>query len=273
MEDTFLKKLIALILAFVFCLPLLSGCSKPPELAAVKDELISVIEKSYEVNEILFGNGLVTEYELSGVVEEYTDEIKNYENYYSDEQIYFNIYSPVVKTYMKDTDGDGVGDTETAQPTSVAEIKALAEKVYSSSFLNKNYVQIFEGGNIEINGRVESIKPRYRENFDAPDDMEGMLESEKVLRKYKYIDANKMDYIGTRGGRTVYDYSTMKIVKPSNATTIVVEVLGLYQDNTLDTSSENYDEWVSTPTGYSWHTVKLTFVLEGGAWKLDGASY
>lgn len=268
-----MKKFIALILAAVFCMPMLSGCSQPPELESVKDELVALLEASYDLNEILFGSGLVTEYELSGVVEEYTDEIKNYENYYSDEQIYFNIYSPVVKTYMKDTDGDGVGDTETTQPTTVAEMKALAEKVYSSSFLQKSYVQIFEGGSVEVNGRVESIKPRYREDYDLPESEIESSNAQKVLRKYKYIDANKMDYIETRGGRTVYDYSTMKIVKPSNATTIVVEILGLYQDNTLDTSSANYDEWVSTPAGYSWHTVKLTFVLEGGAWKLDGASY
>ena len=93
-----MKKIIALILAAMFCLPMLSGCSQPPELDAVKNEFIAVLESSYEVNEILFGKGLVTEYELSGIVEEYTDEIKNYENYYSDEQIYFNIYSPVVKS-------------------------------------------------------------------------------------------------------------------------------------------------------------------------------
>ena len=272
MEDI-LKKIIALILAAMFCLPMLSGCSQPPELETVKDQLIAVLEESYEVNEILFGKGLVTEYELSGVVEEYTDEIKNYENYYSDEQIYFNIYSPVVKSYMKDTDGDGVGDTETIQPTTVAEIKALAAKVYSKSFLEKSYTQIFVGGSVEVNGRAESIKPRYREDYDISEEEQQFIETTKVLRKYKYLDANKMDYIESRGGRTVYDYSTMKIVKPSNATTVVVEILGLYQDNSLDTSSLNYDEWVSTPEGYSWHTVKLTFVLEDGAWKLDGASY
>ena len=267
-----MKKFIALILAVMFCLPMFSGCSQPPELDAVKDQLIAVLEESYEINEMLFGSGLVTEYELSGVVEEYTDEIKNYETYYSDEQIYFNIYSPVVKTYLKDTDGDGVGDTETTQPTTVAEIKSLASKVYSSSFLEKSYMQIFIGGSVEVNGRAESIKPRYREDYDTGNGLE-LPDSQKVLRKYKYIDANKMDYIESRGGRTVYDYSTMKIVKPSNATTLVVEVLGLYQDNILDTSSSNYDDWVSSPAGYSWHTVKLTFVLEGGAWKLDGASY
>ena len=268
-----MKKFIAVILSLTFCLPLFAGCSKPPELDTVKEELIAVLEQSYEVNEILFGKGLVTEYELSGIVEEYTDEIKNYENYYSDEQVSYNIYSPVVKTYMKDTDGDGVGDTETVQPTTVAEIKALAEKVYSTSFLTKTYAQMFDGSTVNVNGSNESIKARYRDGFKTESGEAADADGEKVLRKYKYIDANNMDYIDARGGRTVYDYSTMKIVKPSNASTLVVELLGLYQDNTLDTSAGSYDDWVSTPEGYSWHSIKITFVLENGKWKLDGASY
>ena len=82
-----------------------------------------------------------------------------------------------------------------------------------------------------------------------------------------------MNYISGRGGRTVYDYDTMKIIKPSDADTVVIQIMGLYQDYTLDTSSSNYNDWDSDPSGYSWHAVKLVFVKENGAWKLDGASY
>ena len=59
------------------CLPMFTGCSQPPELSDIKDELIAILEKSYEVNEIIFGDGLKTEYDLSGVIEEYTNEMKN----------------------------------------------------------------------------------------------------------------------------------------------------------------------------------------------------
>ena len=50
------------------CLPMFTGCSKPPELADIKYELIEILEKSYDVNEMIFGDGLKTEYDLSGVV-------------------------------------------------------------------------------------------------------------------------------------------------------------------------------------------------------------
>jgi len=79
-----------------------------------------------------------------------------------------------------------------------------------------------------------------------------------------------MNYISSRGGRTVYDYDTMKIVRPSDKDTVVVEMLGLYQDYAIEGGSGDLH---SAPNGYSWHTVRLVFIKENGAWKLDGASY
>ena len=79
-----------------------------------------------------------------------------------------------------------------------------------------------------------------------------------------------MNYISSRGGRTVYDYDTMKIVKPSDRDTVVIEIKGLYQNYV---STGDYDTNKTVPNGYSWHTVRLTFVKESGAWKLAGASY
>jgi len=249
------------------CLPMFAGCSLPPELAEIKYELIGILDRSYEVNEIIFGDGLKTEYDLSGVIEEYTDEMKNYETYYSDEQMYYQFYSPVVASYMKDTDGDGVSDTEVKQPQTVAEIKALVNSVYSSAFSSKMNVQLFNNSSVTVNGTTETLKARYRDGFVNEDSESGSEMTDGVLRKYKFIKESKMNYISARGGRTVYDYDTMKIVSPSNANTIVVELKGLYQDYTA--SGPNNTE----PGGYSWHTVKLTFVKENGAWKLDGASY
>ncbi len=266
-----MKRIVVLFLAVIMCMPMFTGCSKPPELANIKSELIAVLEASYDVNEILFGDGLKTEYDLSGITEEYTDEMKNFETYYSEEQMYYQFYSPVVSSYMKDTDGDGVSDTEIKQPTTVDEIRAMAAKVYSESFMNGTFIQIFKGGEIAINGTLQTLKKRYSDGFLA--EGEESDESVMALRKYKYINENNMNYISGRGGRTVYDYDTMKIIKPSDADTVVIQIMGLYQDYTLDTSSSNYNDWDSDPSGYSWHAVKLVFVKENGAWKLDGASY
>ena len=255
------------------CLPMFAGCSRPPELDEVKDELIAILEKSYEINEMIFGDGLKTEYDLSGAYEEYTSEMKNYETYYSDEQMYHQFYSPVVASYMKDTDGDGFGDTEVKQPQTISEIKSLISTVYSSDFSNKMYIQLFETNSVTVNGTMETLKPRYRENFLSDTAENESDVSDDVLRKYKFIKENSMNYISARGGRTVYDYDTMKIVRPSDADTLVVEIKGLYQNYASSITNGNYDDMKSEPNGYSWHTVKLTFVKENGAWKLAGASY
>ena len=262
-----MKKIIVLLLAVCMCLPAFTGCSRPPELDEIKNEIIEILEKSYDVNEMIFGDGLKTEYDLSGVVEEYTDEMKNFETYYSDEQMYYYFYSPVVASYMKDTNGDGIEDTEVKQPQTVAEIKALIESVYSSSFSSKMFIQLFNDYSVTTNGRLETIKPRYREDFMTE---ESEYAQKDVLRKYKYLKENNMNYISSRGGRTVYDYDTMKIVRPSDRDTVVVELMGLYQDYAVKGASGNLH---TAPDGYSWHTVKLVFVKENGAWKLDGASY
>ena len=177
-----MKRIVVLFLAVIMCMPMFTGCSKPPELSVIKAELIAVLEASYDVNEMLFGDGLKTEYDLSGIKEEYTDEMKNYETYYSKEQMYYQFYSPVVSSYMKDTDGDGVSDTEVKQPTSVAEIKALTAKVYSESFMNSTFIQIFEGGEIAINGTLQTLKQRYSDGYVT--EGEESDESAMALRKY-----------------------------------------------------------------------------------------
>ena len=246
------------LLSVVFCAPTLTSCSRPPELTEVKDELVALLEGSYAINDILFGAGLVTEYDESGIVDEYTEEIQNFESYYSDDQIFYYFYSPVVE---KTEDGE-------VQYTSIASIKAAAEKIYSEDFLRKVYIQAFEGETVTVNGKVKTVKPRYREDTE-----DGSEDGEKLLRKYKFIGDNKMDYINSRGGRTVYDYDTMKIVRPSDRDTLVVEIHAYYQDYTLDSSAQDVDDWHSVPSGYSWHTVRIYFVKQNGEWRLDAATY
>ena len=250
--------LILALITLLTCFPFMTSCSRPPELSEVKDELVALLEGSYAINDILFGAGLTTEYDESGLYDEYTDEIKNFESYYSDDQIFYYFYSPVVATTK-----DGA-----KQYTSINEIKEAALKIYSEDYLRGVFVQVFEGETVTVNGSVKSIKPRYRE--DTVDDTEN---SEKVLRKYKFIGDNKMDYINSRGGRTVYDYDTMKIIKPSDKDTLVVEIHAYYQDYTLDSSSDNLDDWTSSPSGYSWHAVRLYFVKQNGEWRLDAGTY
>ena len=255
------KRTVALalaIVALVTCFPFMTSCSRPPELTEVKDELVALLEGSYEINDILFGAGLTTEYDESGLYDEYTEEIQNFENYYSDDQIFYYFYSPVVATTK---------DSKT-QYTSIAEIKEAALKIYSEDYLRKVFVQAFEGETVTVNGKTKTVKPRYREDTE-----DGSEDGEKVLRKYKFIGDNKMDYINSRGGRTIYDYDTMKIVRPSDKDTLVVEIHAYYQDYTLDSSGADIDDWTSVPSGYSWHALRLYFVKQNGEWRLDAGTY
>lgn len=271
-----MKKAIILILATVLCLPAVAGCATPPpELEEVKAELVALMEKSYEINEILFGTGLKTEYDLSGLKSEYDP---TYEGLYGDE----GSYSAVVSEYKIDTDGDGVDDLTVGQFTTVDEIKAAASKVYSDDFVNKTL-------NLALSGdAANSIRARYREYTETYDSVveytvAGSDEvkytvvqetTDPILLKYSFISEAGMNYIDSRGGRTVYDYDTMKIVEPSDGDTLVVEILAWYQDTTIDSSAGAPSDWIAgVPSGYSWHTARIIFVKQGNGWRLDTATY
>lgn len=259
-----MKKLLPALLALLIFLGSLTGCagcSKPPELTEeLRATLTGLIESSFEINDILFGDGLVTTFDQSGLPADYTDEIKRYENYYSDEETAEILYSPVVSTY-RDENGKAV-----SQYVSVEQIREAAAKVYTGDYLDKIMRATFEGDVVLIGGKSYKVRARYREDKDEE-------EGTCVLTKYKYIDGAGMNFIKDRGGQTKYDYSTMKIVAPSSATTLIVEIQGYYQDFTLDSSSPAVDDWKSVPGGYSWHTVKLYFTYSGGEWRLEAPTY
>ncbi len=275
-----LSRIAVLLLLAVFLLPSFVSCAlPPPELDSVRDQLVALLEASYGVNDILFGGGLVTEYELSGLNTEYTDEVKNAEGWMTDEQIFQNYYSPVVESYMKDTDGDGIGDTKVVQPTSVEAIKELCRAVYSEDFLNKYFQQVFVGQvNVAV-GQSQVLKPRYRDRYNADDvtfedtnDTGSSAVMTATLSKYIFLDETNMNFIESRGGRTVYDYDTMRIIEPSDADTLNVEIKAYYQRQFLDTSSDDVDDWSSSPE-YVWEKIVICFVKENGAWRLDNATY
>lgn len=254
-----MKKILVLMIVLALCLPTFASCAEPPELESVKAELVALMEASYEVNDILFGAGLKTEYDLSGVRSEYDP---NYENLYGDEAS----YSAVVPEYKVDTDGDGVADLTVKQFTMVDEIKEAAKKVYTESLANQAINRAF------TDDALNSLRARYREHIEETG-VEGE-EPKKTLIKYNFLSEASMDYINTRGGRTVYDYNTMKIVAPSNDETLVVEIAAWYQDTAIDSSSENPSDWVvGLPAGYSWHTIRIIFVKQAGEWRLDTATY
>lgn len=60
------KKIIVAAVALCLCATLvlalsLKSCSRPPEYSEIEDRFIELVEKSYEINKVLFGEGLPTD--------------------------------------------------------------------------------------------------------------------------------------------------------------------------------------------------------------------
>ena len=55
-----MKKILALILCLCLMIPFAVSCSRPPEYAEIEARLKELVEASYQVNVLLFGDGLPT---------------------------------------------------------------------------------------------------------------------------------------------------------------------------------------------------------------------
>ena len=293
-----MKKLIirsiSLCLALILAVPFFTSCSQPPELDSVKDEFIALIEKSVEVNNIFFGEGLPTYVRVEGDGNlTYLEEHKAYYGFITDGErtiLKYKIGDDAWKYAVKTaevmdaeaihTDSEGnfyypiefdesqyeyyyTSDSPTNYDyvrtdcpyQSLESIMELAESVYTQSYLKGEnyseedmgyggvYAAMFDGFTLG----TEISYARYR----IDDSIDGfyLLKSNEFK---PYFEEHK-----------TYDYDTMTIVKPSRANLVNVEITatGRYIDY------ENF----SVVTGE--HTVTLTFVYEGGAWRLDTPTY
>ena len=292
-----MKKFIK-IAACLFALLIIAGsmvsCSKAPELESVKDEFIALIEASVEVNNIFFGAGLPTYMRAEGdgnLI--YLDEHKAYYTFITDgkrsilkykigddawkyaektaesgrgESIYTdsegNFYYPIEfdESQYEYVYGEGADENYDyvrmdCEFQSLEAIQKLAESVYTQGYLKGDnykegdmayggvYAAMFDGFTMG----TEIVYARYR----IDDSIDG----------FYLLKSNKFEPYFTE--HTTYDYSTMKIVRPSKAEHVNVEIVanGRYLDY------ENFE----VKTGE--HTVTLTFVFEGGEWRLDTPTY
>lgn len=121
-----------------------------------------------------------------------------------------------------------------------AEIKTAAQKVYSDSYLNSIENVMFE----DFEDSEDDITtPRYRE-------VDGVL--------YKYVNSeNMIKYVRE------YDFSTIKIIKPSNGRYVTFEI-----------NSYGYNlNYETLKRELSWQVVSLSISLEDEVWLLDGPTY
>ena len=170
------------------------------------------------------------------------------EAYYSDEIKGIWCYSLpayVEKTYElyydeKDPhDYDYVRDD--AEYMTISEMKAAAEEIYSAEYLSAIYESIFVG-TTAITESVSGLSARYIEYIDDNGDT-------------WLMKSNNEDFVMIRETR-VFDFSTAKIVKPSNAEYINVKINSYLPSDPSNVIS-----------------VRLSLVLQNGVWMLDSATY
>lgn len=287
----------ALVCLCALLLSVFPACSKnaAPEIGEVRDTFASLIEASAGINDIFFGPGLpVYDRETSSGSGDasYDEESKTYYWIIEDEKIgkIIKIFDSSDKTYkylvegtpadpsilisaegVTHTGADGTAHTyfyirydesekvyvyDENSPVyydyvlidceyqTVDSIKKAAEKVYSTDYLASVYGVIFDGFMTD----ETVVYARYMEDSTIEDGV-------------YFLKSNRFDpYFETQ---TTYDCSTMKIIQPSNAKKVIVE---------LDANGRYIDrEKLEIVTGV--HTKTLTFVLEDNGWRLDTPTY
>ena len=121
---------------------------------------------------------------------------------------------------------------------SISDMQVAAGKVYSADYLNSVYETLFTG----VTTGSALLYPRY---FDYEDTESGTVS----LVKYNGDDGYKLT-------GWVYDFSTMEMVKESNAKFVTIQI------ERTDAADPNRRE-----------TAKLYFALENGQWYLDSPSF
>lgn len=273
-----------------------SCSSNPPELETVRDEFISLIEASREVNDIFFGAGLPVYDRESSYTEGNATYDEEHKVYYwiieLEDKVVVKYYDGETKKYVfVERDGKREGESEVyskgeyyyyasdytesesefiysdddpqnydyvrfdCKYKSLDQIKELAESVYSREYLvGKDYKEgdmgyggiysvIFDG----VAAGSEIIYARYTESSK-----DGGLFLMKSNKSEPFFEK-----------QTEYDYSTMKIVMPSNETLVNVEIV----------ANGRYIDYEAGEQVNGKHTVTLTFVWQGNAWRLDTPTY
>lgn len=140
---------VLLVAVLLLSMGLTSCASKAPELSEVKDTFVALIEASYEINDIFFGEGLPTHDRDSEFAKE--------------NNIYYGFYGYDAYEYV----------TEDSPYFYIEDIKYAASEVYSADYLEEIYTMAFTGYADENTGAVSTA--RY-------------LEAEGILLRYAFGD-------------------------------------------------------------------------------------
>ncbi len=262
-----MKKLLSLLLMGITLLLVLTSCGNTPDIEEVRPRIIELIEASYEINDIFFGDGIDRvdyEAEYQKIVDSYAPGLAAAQQRLTQAQealqalqasadpsaeaiataqqaveeaqaeVKKNTYMFTKEEFIAQYDTDlTYTPVKSEKYLSVEDIKKEAEKVYSAAYLMSIYETAFVG--YVEDGMTDMIYARY---YDGP---EGLM----IHKKAEVWVTEKR----------IYDYDSMKIVRPSNGKSITVECM---------THLEGQTESLS---------VRLTFVKQGEEWFLNSPSY
>ena len=208
-----MKKLILFLAVSALLLSGLSSCGRrAPKIEEIYDRAVELIEASYEVNVLFYGEGLPY----------YDRTLPIYQDLYSDYTVlgYAEHYHIVNKQ---------------AKYRSIDAMKAAAEQVYTKEMLETTvYPAAFEGVVItDAAIGVTSSDARYLQTND-----------------HLYISIQSLEEY--HPPPLIYDYATMRIVRPSNASRVLIEV-NAWEVDKPQTVLE----------------IRLSLALQDGVWLLD----
>ena len=213
-----MKKNYKILIAVLILAGVLFGCircaivGRAPKLEQIYDRVVTLIEASYELNEIFYGKGLP-----------YCDRNLS---------VYESLYSDYTKLgYVKDYH---IVSSQ-AQYHSVEEIKQAAAKVYSAALLESSvYPSMFDGLMQSTPGSASKYLPaRYIQDNT---DLYILIEEDGAYHPTPLI----------------YDYASMKIIRPSNAQRVSISI-NAWEEDKPDRVFE----------------MKLFLVKENDVWLLD----
>lgn len=263
----------------------LASCSKPPEYAEIEARFIELVEASYGINRVLFGEGLPTYervYDPRNSLKYYDGGGARYYYYEIEDETLGKIIAyrsswsaPYVYAVLKDEPISG--------QTPVYEDAEKKTYYYSIDYTEKTYDFYYSTEDPE-NYEYVSDESEYLTVDAIKADAEKVYSSDYLKSIYEALftgavtidstsglSARYIEYEHSSNGTMlmqsseykplvtetrIFDFSTAKMVKPSSKKLVNIEVETYLKSNPDDRS-----------------TVRVTLVLENGEWYLDSGTY
>lgn len=283
------KRILILMLSAILILSSvlsLASCSKPPEYSEIEDRFIELVEASYEINKVLFGEGLPTYervYDPRLSVKLYDDEGTRYYYYEIEDKelgaiiAYRSSYlSPY--TYVRKYDAPIEGKTavyEDIEKSTYYYSIEYTEKTYDFYYTDSDpegYDYVNEDSEYQT---VESIKEAaekvYSKEYLESSVYEALFTGAVTSEGTTGLSARYMEHTSNTYGKAlmqsntypalvketrIFDFSTAKLVKPSSKELVNIEV-----DTYLESDPDERT------------VVRVTMVLVDGEWYLDSGTY